>query len=282
MPSVNANGITIEYETYGSPDDETILLVMGHASQLIVWPRLLLDQLVAAGFHVVIYDNRDVGLSTKFPAGTQYTVSDMAADGMALLDALGIERAHIAGASMGGGIVQQMVIDHPDRVLSMCSIMSTTSGPGLPPPPAEKVAEMLPLLTNRPTDREGMIEHSVKVAHVVGSTKFHIDDDKVRDLASRVMDRGGRNEDGAANQSSAIARCGDRTEALGHVTVPTVVIHGSVDPLVSVVGGEMTAKAVPGAELVVIDGMGHDLPEGAVPIVVDALVRNARKASLAP
>ncbi|MEY2398966.1 MAG: hypothetical protein QOJ00_2140 [Actinomycetota bacterium] len=274
MTAVQANGITIEYETIGSSDDEPMLMVMGHGAQLVSWPAEFLEALAASGYFVIAYDNRDVGLSTKFPAGAAYTLADMAADGIGLLDALEIDSAHIVGASLGGGIVQQMVIDFPERVRSLCSIMSTTSGPGLPPPTAEVINAM----TRPPaTDRDAVIEQSVEGAHLVGSTAFDIDDDVVRQRAALSFDRG-FHPDGRINQSMAIATAADRTAALGEVKVPTVVIHGSVDPLVSPVGGELTAKAIPGAELVVIEGMGHDLPDGAFPAVVEAIVTNARKA----
>lgn len=278
MTAVQANGITIEYEMWGSPEDPALLLVMGHNSQLVVWPPAMLEALAAEGFYVIAYDNRDVGLSTWFPAGTQYSVSDMAADGMGLLDALGIEAAHIAGASLGGGIVQHMAIEYPQRVLSLCSIMSTTSAPGLPGPPPELAAKAMELAMNPVTERADIIERAVATAHIVGSTGFEIDDDRVRELAALTFDRA-RNPDAGVNQSLAVAQAYDRTEALGQLTMPTVVIHGSVDPLVHPLGGEWTAKAVPGAELVMIEGMGHDLPAGALPIVVDAIVRNARRAS---
>jgi pimeloyl-ACP methyl ester carboxylesterase len=277
MTAVQANGITIEYETLGSPTDEPMLMVMGHGAQLVYWPTALLERLAADGFFVIAYDNRDVGKSTTFPLGTTYTVSDMAADGIGLLDALGIDSAHIVGASLGGGIVQYMAIEHPHRVRSLCSIMSTTSGPGLPPPPPQLLewASKPP-----PTTREEIIEAAVETAHLIGSTAFEIDDDQVRARAALSYDRG-YHPDGRTNQAMAVAAAGDRTEALGKVTVPTVVIHGSIDPLVSVVGGELTAKAVPGAELVIIEGMGHDLPDGALPLVADAIVRNARRAATA-
>jgi pimeloyl-ACP methyl ester carboxylesterase len=278
MTAIQANGITIEYETTGSLDDPAMLLVMGHNSQLVVWPEDFRAQLAAKGFYVIAYDNRDVGKSTWFPAGTQYSVSDMAADGMELLSALGIESAHIAGASLGGGIVQYMAIEHPHRVRSMCSIMSTTSAPGLPGPPPELAAKAMELMMNPPQDRDGIIEQSVPKAHIVGSTGFEIDDDAVRALAALTYDRG-YNPDGGVNQSMAVAAAYDRTEDLGKLTMPCVVIHGTVDPLVHPLGGEWTAKAIPGAELVMIEGMGHDLPRGAWPIVIDAIVRNARRAS---
>jgi pimeloyl-ACP methyl ester carboxylesterase len=277
MTAAQANGITIEYETLGSPDDEAMLMVMGHGAQLVFWPPAFLDALAAAGYFVILYDNRDVGMSTHFPLGTSYTISDMAADGIGLLDALGIASAHIVGASMGGGIVQQMAIEFPERVRSLCSVMSTTSGPGLPPPPPELLAAAAKLAAEPVTDRQAVIEQAVETARIVGSTAFAIDDEQVRERAALSYDRG-FHPDGRMNQTMAIAVAPDRTEALGAVSVPTVVIHGSVDPLVHPMGGELTAKAVPGAELVVIDGMGHDLPEGAFPIVVEAIVTNARKA----
>lgn len=279
MTAVLANGITIEYETHGSPEAEPMLLVMGHGAQLVAWPQLFLDLLVEAGYFVIVYDNRDTGMSTHFPLGTQYTVSDMSNDGMALLDHLGIESAHIAGASMGGGIVQVMAIEHPERVRSLCSIMSTTSGPGLPPPSAEVIETMMARAATPPsTDRESVVEESVVVSRIVGSKGFDIDEDEVRARARRSYDRGFY-PDGRTNQSMAIALAGDRTAALGNVTVPTVVIHGTVDPLVHPMGGEMTAKAIPGSELVMIEGMGHDLPESACAVVADAIVANARRAA---
>lgn len=275
MTAVQANGITIEYETMGSPDGDPMLMVMGHGAQLAYWPIGFLEQIAAAGLFVIYYDNRDVGKSTHFPLGTEYSVSDMAADGMALLDHLGVASAHIVGASMGGGIVQQMAIEFPERVRSLCSIMSTTSGPGLPPPPPH-VLEWA--VRPQATERAEVIERAVETAHIIGSTGFAIDDDAVRARAAVCFDRG-HYPDGRANQAMAIGKAADRTEALGLVTVPTVVIHGTVDPLVHPTGGELTAKAVPGSTLVMVEGMGHDLPDGAFPIVIDAIVANARKAA---
>ncbi len=274
MTAIQANGITLEYETLGSPENEPLLMVMGHGAQLVYWPQEFLEGLAAAGYFVIAYDNRDVGMSTHFPLGTQYSIADMAADGMALLDHLGIDSAHVVGASMGGGIVQQMVIDYPDRVRSLCSIMSTTSGPGLPPPPAEVIewASRPPL-----TDRDEVIEDAVKTAGVIGSTGFTVDHHKVRARAALSFDRGHYPE-GRMNQSLAIAAAPDRTEALGQVTVPTVVIHGTVDKLVHPMGGELTAKAIPGAELLMIDGMGHDLPDGVHGMVIEAILANVQKA----
>lgn len=278
MTAVQANGITIEYETHGSPNDEAILLVMGHNSQLVVWPEEFRQRLADHGYYVIAYDNRDTGLSTWFPAGTQYTVNDMAADGMGLLDVLGIDAAHVAGASLGGGIVQYMAIDFPERVLSLCSIMSTTSAPGLPGPPPEKLAQAAAFVMNPAKTREEMIDQAYPKALVVGSTAFEIDEEDCRALAALTYDRA-FNPDGGVNQTMAVALAEDRTEALGQLTMPTVVIHGTVDPLVHPLGGEWTAKAIPGAELVMIEGMGHDLPRGAWDIVIDAIVKNARRAS---
>jgi pimeloyl-ACP methyl ester carboxylesterase len=293
MTAVQANGITIEYETVGSADDEPMLLVMGFGAQLVYWPPRFLEQLAAAGYHVIVYDNRDVGLSTKFSlsgaadggagvagalaggGAAAYTVVDMAADGVGLLDALGIDRAHIVGASMGGFIVQSMAIDHPERVRSLCSIMSTTGDPSVPPPTPEAIAA----LTKVPaSDREGYIEQSVETAHQIGATGFDIDDDWIRERSARSYDRCFHPE-GRTLQALAVAASPDRTADLAGVTVPTVVIHGGADPLVSPVGGEMTAKAIPDAELLIVPGMGHDLPEGAWPAIVEAIVTNARKAT---
>lgn len=277
MTAVQANGITIEFETHGDPQNEPMLMVMGHGAQLIYWPPAFLQGLVEEGYFVITYDNRDVGKSTHFPLGTTYTVSDMSNDGMALLDHLGIDSAHIVGASMGGGIVQVMAIEHPERVRSMCSIMSTTSGPGLPPPPAEVLQTMLAMQAEPVDTRDAFVEQAMKTARIVGSTGFDFEPDWIRTRSELTYDRG-YHPDGRTNQSMAIAMTPDRTEALRSVTAPTVVIHGTVDPLVHPMGGELTANAVPGAELVMIEGMGHDLPSGVFQTVTEAIVKNARKA----
>jgi pimeloyl-ACP methyl ester carboxylesterase len=284
-----ANGITIEYETFGDPTAEPMLLVMGFAGQLVHWPRELLSDLAARGFWVIIFDNRDAGRSStsdaeseRVPVSTSatatssppYRLEDMAADGIGLLDALGIDAAHLVGMSMGGFIVQLMAISHPDRVRTLCSIMSTPGDPAVPPPAPEAMAALL----QPPAEtRAEFIDQSVRIAHVIGSTALGIDEERVRARAAATFDRG-LHPAGRIRQALAIAAAADRTKRLGLLTVPTVVIHGADDKLVSPVGGELTAKAVPGAELVMIPGMAHDLPEAAWPIIVDAIAANAAKA----
>ena len=279
MTTIRANGIEIAYEEAGSKDGPVLLLVNGFTSQLISWDPKLIELLVDAGFRVITFDNRDVGLTTKTGSephelGTppKYTLADMAADGMALLTALGIERAHIVGASMGGMIVQQMAIDHPDRVLSMTSIMSTTGDTSVGGASQEA---MQALLTPPPREREANLDHAAKLWKVISGP--HYDEAKSRDRAARSYDRC-FNPVGSTYQMAAIMGSGDRTEKLGHVTCPALVIHGKVDPLVGLTGGEATARAIPGAELLVFDDMGHDLPLPLLPDIVGAIAKLAARA----
>jgi pimeloyl-ACP methyl ester carboxylesterase len=276
MPIVHANGIDICYEETGSPDDPVILLVNGFTSQLISWTPGFVDQLVERGFRVVRFDNRDVGLTTKSvgepPAKTPaYTLRDMAADGMALLSAIGVDRAHVVGASMGGMIVQRMAIDHPERVRSVTSIMSTTGDHtvGTPTPEA-----MQALLTPPPTDREDYLAQVASTWKIFAGA--HYDHDRFRDRYSRSYDRC-FNPAGAVFQMGAIMSDGDRTAELGRVRCPALVIHGRADPLVGLSGGEATAAAIPGAELVTFDDMGHDLPPALLPQIVDAIAKVAAR-----
>ncbi len=279
MPSVRANGIDICYEETGAPDDPPILLVNGFTSQLISWTVGFVDQLAARGFRVICFDNRDVGLTTKSegrpPAGgpPPYTVADMAADGVGLLGALGIDRAHIVGASMGGMIAQRMAIDHPTRVRSLTSIMSTTGDSAVGGPQAEAMQAML---TAPPTDRDAYIEHNATLWKILAGS--HYDENRFRDRFARSYDRC-FNPTGAAFQIAAIMSDGDRTADLATVTCPTLVLHGAADPLVGLSGGEATAAAVPGAELVVFDDMGHDLPPALLPQIVDAISKVALRAT---
>jgi pimeloyl-ACP methyl ester carboxylesterase len=288
MPNVPANGIDIEYDDFGDPSNPTLLLVMGLGAQMIVWDERFCQQLADRGFHVVRYDNRDVGLSTKLEnapvpdvvaamggdgSSAAYLLGDMADDGVGLLDTLGIDKAHIVGASMGGMIVQEMAIRHPDRVLSLCSIMSTTGSREVGQPTPDAMSQ---LLRPPPTTREDAIELSVEASRVIGATGFPLDEDRIRARAGEAWDRC-HYPMGIARQLVAIMASGDRTEKLQRLDVPTLVIHGESDPLVTLSGGEATAKAVPGAELLVIPGMGHDMPEGAWPQIVDAIVANTGK-----
>lgn len=290
MPSVtvsttNPDSIEIEYETFGSPDDPTLLLVMGFTAQLIAWDDQFCQSLAERGRHVIRFDNRDCGLSTHFdgqqvnpmavmqaqlqgeaPPAVPYDLSDMANDAFGLLDALGIERAHIMGASMGGMIVQTMAIAQPERVLSLVSVMSSPGDPraGKPTTEARDV-----LLAPPPTEREAAIEASARAA--VWASKKYVDTDKLRERAARSYDRANYPE-GAPRQLAAIYASGDRTEQLRELTVPTLVIHGRDDTLIQPDGGTMTAEAIPEANLLLLAHMGHDLPQPLWPVIVDAVI----------
>jgi pimeloyl-ACP methyl ester carboxylesterase len=280
--------VDIAYETFGDPSDPALLLVMGLATQMIAWHEDFCAQLAERGFHVIRFDNRDVGrssamrdipvptlrqlaLRSKKAAG--YTLSDMAGDAVGLLDQLGIERAHVAGASMGGMIAQTIAIEHPERVLSLCSLMSNTGTRWSGQP---KLATYRVLLGTPPKDRDKFIDHVLKVYRVIGSPGFDRNEDDLRDLAARSYDRG-RNPAGSGRQLAAIIASGDRTSRLGSISVPTVVIHGTKDKLVSPSGGRATAKAIPGARLVKIEGMGHDLPRGTWSQIIGAIAENAAR-----
>ncbi|HUQ14054.1 MAG TPA: alpha/beta fold hydrolase [Novosphingobium sp.] len=297
MPQTPANGITIEYETFGNASDPAVLLVMGLGAQLTLWPIELVEALVARGFRVIRYDNRDIGLSTKFDdAGVPdiaavtmariqgrapdvpYALADMAEDGVALLDALGIARAHVVGASMGGMIAQLIAATHPTRVLSLTSIMSTTGNPAVPPAKPEAMA----VLMQRPagTDEDTMVEFGTTAARTIGSPGYPFDEERARDRVRRDYRRS-FSPTGFARQMAAIIADGDRRERLKAVTAPTLVIHGDGDPLVPVEGGRDTAASIPGAELKVIPGMGHDLPLGLVDEIAEAIAGVAAKARTA-
>ncbi len=295
MTSTQANGITIEYETFGSKADAPLLLVMGLGAQMIAWDEGFCELLAGPGYYVIRYDNRDTGLSSKIDGGdsmsvvesmaataehkpvrSAYLLSDMAADGMGLLDALGIAKAHIVGASMGGMIVQQMAIDSPERILSMTSIMSTTGAGDLPRAKPEAMAAL-----TRPaaTNREEAIEGAVMSSKVIGSPGYPADEAKLRARAGRTYDRQFYPA-GFGRQLVAITASGSRRDALKSVKVPTLVIHGAADPLIPVEGGRDTAASIPGAELIIHEGMGHDLPEPLWGEIVAAIVRNASKVAV--
>jgi pimeloyl-ACP methyl ester carboxylesterase len=290
MPNVKANEIQIEYETFGDASNPPLLLIMGLGAQMIVWDTEFCEQIAERGFHVIRFDNRDVGLSTHFhdaptpdvlaamvgdTSSASYTLSDMAADAAGLLDALGISAAHIVGASMGGMIAQAFAIEHPDKTLSLCSIMSTTGDVAVGQP----IQEALEVLTGEPPQTvEEAADTAVLATKVIGGKGFPLDEERVR---ARAVEAWNRDHDqlGFARQLVGIVASGDRTPGLGNVTVPTLVIHGADDPLVTPSGGEATAEAVPGAELLMLDGMGHDLPIGLWPRVIDAIIQNAGKAA---
>jgi len=290
MAQASVNGIELCYETFGSESDPPVLLVCGLGMQLVGWSAEWFDALVGEGLYVVAFDNRDVGLSTHLSAagvpdlsalltggnpGVTYSFSDMAADAVGLLDHLGIEAAHVVGISMGGMIAQQLVIDHPDRVLSLCSIMSTTGDPTVGQPTETALGS---LLGAAPRNRQEAEDLAVKMWGVFGSPGFPFDEERERRLAGEAFDRA-QDPTGFARQAAAIVTAVDRTQGLGAVSVPTVVVHGLADTLVQPSGGRATADAVPGARLVMIEGMGHSLPLGVWPQVIGAITDNISSAS---
>jgi pimeloyl-ACP methyl ester carboxylesterase len=281
-------GVTLCYETYGDPDDTPILLIMGLATQMIAWHEDFCEQLAERGFYVVRFDNRDIGRSTHFDFHPpsfkqmltrrlnpeQYTLSDMAEDSVGLLRELDLAPAHVVGASMGGMIGQTLAAEHPEAVRSLTSIMSTT-GSRWHGQPTLSVYRYL--LRPPPRDREGYIERSAEVFGLVGSTGFDRDDQYIRERAAISYDRGFDVRAGG-RQLGAIIASGDRTERLRRIQAPTLAIHGTVDKMVRPSGGRATAKAIPGARLMMVEGMGHDLPRGAWPQLLDAISEHARAA----
>jgi pimeloyl-ACP methyl ester carboxylesterase len=289
VTTAQVNEIDIEYEVSGDPANPALLLVMGLGAQLIVWPEEFVNQLVKHGFYVISYDNRDVGLSTKFEglpemtslfggdgSSSIYSIEDMAEDGVALLRHLGIAKAHVVGASMGGMIVQAMVIHHPDLFLTATSIMSTTGDRSVGAPTGEALTALLRPIA---TTRDEAIAGSVAGAKVIGSPGYPTDDAVVAARAGVAYDRAFFPE-GTARQLGAILSAADRTEGLRGVKIPFLVIHGAADPLVQPSGGEATAAAVPGAKLLTIPGMGHDLPTELIEPIVEAIVATTELASL--
>jgi pimeloyl-ACP methyl ester carboxylesterase len=296
MPKAKANGIELEYDTFGEASRPPLLLIMGLGAQMIAWPEAFCRQLVDRSFFVIRFDNRDVGLSTKLDAAGQpdlpammaarvrgepvsapYSLWDMAADAAGLLDALGIERAHIVGASMGGMIAQAFAIEYPDRTLSLTSIMATTGEDDLPQASPEA---MQALLRPVPNDRESYIESAVQARKALAGGGFAMADDEVRRTAGETYDRA-HHPDGMVRQIMAIGASGGRRERLRTIRIPTVVIHGDADPLVPHAGGLDTHNAIAGSEMLTIPGMGHELPEGAWPLVLDAIERVAKRVAVA-
>jgi pimeloyl-ACP methyl ester carboxylesterase len=284
-----ANGIEIVYETIGDPSNPPLLLVMGLGTQLIHWDVELCELFADRGFHVIRFDNRDAGRSTYIDApvpnlrramaglriDAPYLLDDMAEDAFGLLDHLGIEAAHVAGVSMGGMIAQTMAIRRPERVLSLTSIMSTTGERRVGRP---KLRVWGVLLRRAPSDKDAAVEYFVRVFRLIGSKGFPADEDRIRALAGEAYDRG-HSPAGTGRQLAAIMASGDRTDRLRGLRVPTLVFHGRDDPLIPFRGGRATADAVPGARLIGIPGMGHDLPRQVWPQLVDAVVETAARAS---
>lgn len=283
-----ANGLQLCYQEMGDPDGEPLLLVMGLATQLLGWDERLCSLLADRGFHVVRFDNRDIGRSTRLDsagapslidtatgrrASAAYLLRDMAADGFGLMDHLGWDSAHIVGASMGGMIVQTMAIEHPERVRSLVSIMSTTGNrwTGLPTLKALGI-----LVSKRPNDRDAFVERGVATFRLIGSPGYPFDEERVRELAGRAFDRG-VSPAGVARQLHAITASGDRTRGLESLHLPATVIHGNRDPMVRPSGGRATAAAIPGARLKLIDGMGHDLPRDLHPVFAEEIAATASR-----
>jgi pimeloyl-ACP methyl ester carboxylesterase len=283
MPQVNVNGLDIEYESFGREGDPAILLIMGLASQLTLWPEALCSGLTARQFRVIRFDNRDIGKSTHLsdkgapdlaalmarllsgqPVEPPYTLNAMAADAMGLLDAIGVDRAHIVGASMGGMIAQLVAVHYPARTKSLVSIMSTTGRRDLPPAKPEAMAAIMTPPAS--LGREDRIEGAVRIWRAIGSPGYPASDAELRALAEREVDRGPYEPAGTARQMAAVIAAPPRNEILKNVRAPTLVIHGADDPLVPVAGGEDTAASIPGAELIINPGMGHDFTQALTPI----------------
>ena len=277
MPRAVNGAVEIEYETFGDDRPEAAILINGLGSQMTRWPVPFCEKLVAKGYRVIRFDNRDVGLSTWLE-GQRYTLKDMAGDVIAVLDAAGVAKAHVAGVSMGGMLTQKVAIEHPERVLSITPIMAA---PAANPPALQSTPEAAAVLNVPPPDPkadfEAFVAAGMKNARTIGSPAYPWDEDFLR---QRVISEYRRafNPAGVARQRAAIGADGDRTEALKALRVPAVVVHGAEDPLVMPIGGELTAKAIPGAELRIIPGMGHDLPPGLYDTIVEAIVAAATRA----
>jgi pimeloyl-ACP methyl ester carboxylesterase len=298
---VEANGITIAYESFGATNRETILLIPGTGMQLVDWPIELVEELVARGYRVVRFDNRDIGLSTKHteaglpdneaigeaieagePVPMPYTLQDMAGDAVGLLDALGIQQAHLVGVSMGGAIAQLVAIDYPQRTLSLTSIAADSGNPDLPVIAKPEAFEGVP---PQPTtvDRESFIEWQVKTWQALGSPDYPTDELTLRQMAQRDFERNFDPEALVRQQTASflghIESSHYRLNNLQNIEVPTVVLHGSEDPLVPVESAEDIAARVPNAELRIIPGLGHDIPVALVPEFADAITAAATRAS---
>jgi pimeloyl-ACP methyl ester carboxylesterase len=280
-------GVELCYETFGDPADPAMLLVMGLATQMIGWHEELCAELAGRGFHVVRFDNRDVGRSARAEGrpprllqlllrdkrAAAYTLDDLARDAVGLLDHLAIERAHVVGASMGGMIAQTIAARHRERVLSLASIMSNTGARWSGQPSLR----LYPSLLGRPPrNREEYVDYVARMFEQIGSPGFDHDEQDLRRLAELSYDRG-LNPAGSGRQLAAIIASGDRTPLLRTITAPTLVIHGTKDRLVPPSGGRATARAIPGARLMMIEGMGHDLPRAAWPRMLDAIEENAAR-----
>jgi pimeloyl-ACP methyl ester carboxylesterase len=288
MPQIRANGIDIEYETFGRASDPALLLIMGFSAQLTMWPVPFCEGLAAKGFYVVRFDNRDIGKSTHLsqlgtpnvqdammkmmtgqPVTTPYHLDDMAVDAAALLDALHIARAHIVGASMGGMIAQIFAAKFPQKTKSLISIMSTTGKRDLPQAKAEAMtALMTPPASDSEEDR---IKQGMNAWRVIGGPGFRQTDEELRAAVAENVKRVPYDAAGVARQLVAIVAATPRNDILKTVTAPTLVIHGADDPLVPVEGGHDTAASIPGARLEIVPGLGHEMPPGSIPIYLQLI-----------
>lgn len=296
MPNITANSINIEYETLGNPENPTVLLIMGLGTQLTGWPVAFCEALVQLGYHVVRFDNRDIGLSSRMegtpapnipglvirktlrlPLPVIYTLDDMAADTIGLLDALGIDRAHVVGASMGGMIAQLLAAHYPERTLSLTSIMSTTGHRSLPG--ADRAAtKALMMKPDNPDDMQSIVERNVRVRKILQSRTHPKDDDEIRQTAAEAVERGGYNPDGVARQLAAIILAKHRRQLLSTIDAPAMVIHGDEDPLVKVECGIDTAAHLQDGDLRILPGMAHDLPTPLLDEIANSIHDVARRA----
>jgi pimeloyl-ACP methyl ester carboxylesterase len=287
------NGLRLCYETFGDRSNPPMILIMGLAAQMIVWDDQFCALLAARGFWVIRFDNRDIGESTRFPNArtprlaelmlaqatglrfrTPYTLRDMAADTVGLLDALGVRRAHVVGASMGGAIAQEIAIAYPERVRSLTAIMASSGDPKLPGPQPKALAR---LAKKVPLDRAGYVREYVTTWSVLAADHFPFDAERTARQGAAGYDRG-INPPGVARQMLAIIASGNRKRALRDVRVPTLVIHGTADPLIPVAAGHDLAAAIPGAQLLLVQGMGHSFPREVWPSIIDAIARHAAQA----
>jgi len=292
-------GVTLCYESYGDPADPTALLIMGLGTQMIAWHGDFCEELAGRGFHVVRFDNRDIGRSTHMQGrpptipqllrrdkhAAAYTLADMAEDTSGLLGGLQLEPAHVIGASMGGMIAQTLAARHPQLLRSLVSIMSNTGRLRTGQPSLRIYPQFIRRLSlgrrGGPPDRETFVAAAEGLFATIGSTGVPRDPQDIRELAETSYDRD-HDPNGTSRQLAAIIASGDRTAELAHITAPTLVIHGTADPLVAYSGGRATARAIPGARLMSIEGMGHDLPRAIWPRLIDAIARHARRADEHP
>jgi len=283
--TVKVDDTEIVYDTFGNPSAPPILLIMGLGAQMIRWDEAFCQFLAAQGRWVIRFDNRDVGLSTKFDeagvpdvmaliqgeaVNVPYKLKDMAGDAVGLLDALGVKEADVVGVSMGGMIAQTMAIHYPDRVRTLTSIMSSTGNPNLPQPTPEA---MTVLLAPPVSSRDEYIKNSLESAKVLHGPHYPLNEDYVRNYSEISYDRC-YHPQGFSRQLGAVLASGSRNEALANVKIPTLVIHGDADPLVPIEGGKDTAKSIPEAELLIIEGMGHSFPTEVVPQILGAILKH--------